>query len=128
MRKNMCFIILLAFLVSLGACSGGDDQYQQSARAFVDLLANEQFEDAVDTFDQTMKSAFPSDKLEEVWTQILDKAGTFQKQLSTRQEEYLQYEIVFVTCQFENGKLDVKVVYNQSKQVAGLFFVPAQKQ
>jgi hypothetical protein len=31
---------------------------------------------------------------------------------------------VFITCEFEKGHLDIKVVYNDKKQVAGLFFVP----
>jgi hypothetical protein len=75
-----------------------------------------------------MAGLISPEKLEELWVELLEKSGTFQKQVSTRRETYLQYEIVYVTCQFDNGKLDVKVVYDQSKQIAGLFFVPTGAQ
>lgn len=127
MRKKAAFIALLVFLTSLFACTAGKDEFEQAASKFVELLAEEQFEDAADTFDETMAGKISPEKLEEIWNQLQDQSGTFQKQLSTRRETYLQYEIAFVTCQFDNGKLDVKVVYNKSKQVAGLFFVPTQK-
>ena len=35
------------------------------------------------------------------------------------------YDVVFVTCQFEQTLLDVKVVFDASGQIAGLFFLPA---
>jgi hypothetical protein len=90
----------------------------------VEQMANEQFKDAVSTFDETMAGLISPEKLEELWGEILEKSGTFQKQLSTRRETFLKYEIVYVTCQFDNGQLDVKVVYDTSKQISGLFFVP----
>jgi dienelactone hydrolase len=37
-----------------------------------------------------------------------------------------EYDGVLVTCQFEKTKLDVKVVFNRSGQVSGLFFVPTK--
>ncbi|MCP5051276.1 MAG: DUF3887 domain-containing protein [bacterium] len=126
MRSKIFFIILLVFLVGLTACKSGDNQFERDARKFVDQLANGQFEEAFGTFDQTMSGALPLEKLEEVWDRLQDQTGNFQKQLSTRRETYTEYEIVFVTCQFDNGKMDVKVVFNQQKQVAGLFFVPTK--
>jgi uncharacterized protein YbgA (DUF1722 family) len=128
MRKRAAFIVLLVFLTSLFACTAGKDEFEQAGSKFVEQLAEEQFEDAANTFDKTMAGLISPEKLEELWDQLLEKTGTFQKQLSTRRETYLQYEIVLVTCQFDNGKLDVKVVYDKSKQVAGLFFVPSRTQ
>jgi hypothetical protein len=128
MRKSTAFITSLVFLVSLFACTAGKDEFEQAGSKFVEQLAEEQFEDAVNTFDETMAGLISPEKLEELWVELLEKSGTFQKQVSTRRETYLQYEIVFVTCQFDNGKLDVKVVYDQSKRIAGLFFVPTGAQ
>ncbi len=125
MIKRASFVVLLVFLISLPACSGGEDEFEQAGRAFVELLADGEFGEAFDTFDETMSEQISEEKLEEIWDDLLDKTGDFQEQLSTRRETYQQYEIVFVTCRFENGKLDVKVVYNQSKEVSGLFFVPS---
>jgi len=128
MRKRAAFITLLVFLISLFACSAGKDEFEQAGSKFVEQLAEERFEDAANTFDETMAGLISPEKLRELWDQLLKQTGTFQTQLSTRRETYLQYEIVFVTCQFDNGKLDVKVVYDKSKQVAGLYFVPTKTQ
>lgn len=128
MRKRAAFIVLLVFLTSLFACTAGKDEFEQAGSKFVELLAEERFEDAASTFDETMAGLISPEELGELWDQRLEQTGTFQKQLSTRRETYLQYEIVFVTCQFDNGKLDVKVVYDKNKQVAGLFFVSSRTQ
>jgi len=76
-------------------------------------------------YDATMKGALPEPKLREAWQTLLQQAGPFQKRLGTRQEAQAGYQIVFVTCQFERATLDIKVVFNAERQVAGLFFVPA---
>lgn len=124
MRNKTIIFSLFAALVGMIAC-GGTSDLEQAAMEFVDRLAEENFTEAVNTFDATMSEALPAEKLEEVWTKLQEQVGTYEKQLSVRKEKYAQYDIVFVTCKFSNAKLDVKVVYNSKKQVAGLFFVPA---
>jgi hypothetical protein len=91
---------------------------------FVHLLAAGQFPAATETFDETMKSALPPEKLQELWQSTVSQIGPFKEQLGSRTEKQADFDIVLVTCQFENGALDVKVVYNTEKQVAGLFFTP----
>jgi dienelactone hydrolase len=34
------------------------------------------------------------------------------------------YEIVFVTCRFESGPVDIKLIYDDERRIAGLWFVP----
>jgi uncharacterized protein len=132
MKYRVKFAILLILLVSVTACSKKEQKapaqtFEQAAQDFVKLLADNDFKAAVKQFDNTMKNALPSGKLKEVWQQIQRQVGAFNSQLSTRQEKYMQYQIVFVTCQFANGQLDTKVVFNKQKKVSGLFFVPVQK-
>ena len=91
---------------------------------FVKLLAAEQFVTAVEHFDETMKNALPVEKLEEAWKFTTSQVGAFKRQMGSRTEKQGEYDTVFVTCEFEKGPLDVKVVYNSERQVAGLFFVP----
>jgi len=91
---------------------------------FVELLATGQFPAATESFDETMKNALPAEKLQELWESTVSQIGPFKKQLASRTEKQADFDIVLVTCQFENGTLDVKVVYNTEKQVAGLFFTP----
>lgn len=96
------------------------------AKEFVELLAKEDFPSAVKRFDATMKTALPSEKLQEAWKSITGQVGPFKRQVSTRIEKAGQYDIVFVTIEFEKSPLDVKVVFNNSQEIAGLSFVPVE--
>jgi hypothetical protein len=97
-----------------------------SGAHLVDLLAKEDFAGAVARFDAKMKEVMPQRVLRNHWQGLLKQAGPFQKQLGTRLEEQQGYQIVFVTCQFERTLLDMKVVLDSKRQVAGLFYVPSQ--
>jgi fermentation-respiration switch protein FrsA (DUF1100 family) len=97
-----------------------------AASKFVGLLVKEDFAGGVAQYDSTMKSALPEPKLRQAWQTLQQQAGAFKKQLRTRVESLGGYQIVFVTCQFEQTDLDVKVVFDARKRIAGLFFVPSQ--
>ena len=96
------------------------------AKAFVDLLARGDFAGATQSFDATMKTAMPPDKLQTTWTQLSNAAGSYVRQISTRTEQSGGFTAVYVTCEFEKTKLDIKVVYNSAKQISGLFFLSSQ--
>jgi hypothetical protein len=96
------------------------------ARNYVTLLVNKQFEDAAKEFDSTMKTALPVSKLKDAWNSAAAPMGQFKEQGAARQEKVMGYDVVFVTCLFEKGKFDVKLVYNKSRQISGLFFVPTR--
>jgi hypothetical protein len=98
------------------------------AKGLVNSLASRDYKKAVENFDETMKKALPAEKLQQVWNSIIAQSGAFIKQLGTRKQEILGHNIIFVTCKFERATLDTKVVFNRDKQIAGLFFVPAQSQ
>ncbi len=91
---------------------------------FVELLVNQQFATASENFDETMKDELPPEKLEEIWKSTVDQIGAFKEQIGTRTEEQSGYNVALVTCEFEQGCLDIKIVHDDTNQVAGLFFVP----
>jgi hypothetical protein len=99
----------------------------EMAKTFVAQMAGGQFEKAVEPFDQTMSQALPAEKLKEVWDGLTKEHGTFQRITETRTDKYLQYEMVFVTCEFQHGMLDAKVVFTSGNKIAGLFFLPSGK-
>jgi len=98
------------------------------AKEFVGLMVKGEFSKAVENFDSVMSKAMPNEKLKEVWQTVVKQAGPFKKQKGTRTETLPKFDIVYVTCQFEKGDLDVKVVFNREKQITGLWFAPAQKE
>jgi dienelactone hydrolase len=106
----------------------GDSSTDRSAAAqeFVDLLVKGDYATAEQKLDATMKAALPASKLEELWGSLQKQAGAFQQQTGTRASREQGYDIVYVTCQFEQMTLDAKVVFDASGLIAGLFFAPAQ--
>ena len=114
--------VISAALITLLACfaltdakgqnESADKNPRQLAQEFVGLLVEGKFDEAVKNFDSTMKTALSADKLKETWNSVINQAGAFQKQLGVRSEEFLDTDIIFVTCQFEKGPLDIKTVYN----------------
>jgi dienelactone hydrolase len=119
MLKTILLIAMLASFVSI------QDDVVNAARSFTELLSKKDFAAAEAQFDDTMKTAMPHGKLEETWTTLLSQAGEFKQQGKARTENRGAYTIVFITCNFEKTKLDVRVVLDQSKHVSGLFFGPA---
>src|SRR5436190_6853925 len=94
------------------------------ATTFVTALSRREFSTAVADFDETMRNVLPADKLKAAWENVETQFGQYQKQTGTRIETRDKLQIVFVTCQFENRLLDVRVVYSAEMKIAGLQFVP----
>ena len=128
--KLRILVLALAAVCLLASCGRQPKMPQSgevtaSAKAFVDLLAKGDFAGATQSFDATMKTAMPPDKLQTTWTQLSNAAGSYVRQISTRTEQSDDLTAVYVTCEFEKTKLDIKVVYNSAKQISGLLFLPS---
>jgi len=111
--------------------AGGDDLSGEQisiAREFVDLLVEEKFEQAAEYFDGNMRAGLPIEKLSQLWNSLYNQMGGFKSQLGVRTAIISEYDVVFITCEFDNGTLDIKVVLNSAGQVAGLFFLPPENQ
>ncbi len=129
-QSNLTLVAALSLLVifSQSVASGEEpSQHVEMAKTFVDQMAKGQFEKAVEPFDQTMSQALPAEKLKEIWDGLIKENGGFQRSTETRSEKILKYDVVFVTCEFERGMLDAKVVFNTQSKISGLFFVPSGK-
>ena len=122
-----CAFILSVVLITISIAGCGKKQDETAlAKHFVDLLAKSDFSGATENFDGTMKAAMPPENLQQLWDQVIAHAGSFKKQTATRVEESAPNKSVFVTCQFERATLDIKVVFNDKKQISGLWMVPSQ--
>ena len=99
---------------------------EKVAKEFVILLTQGKFQDATAVFDKDMKAALPPEKLATLWKDQQTALGNYQKIIGTRVENYQQFRIVYVTCQFQKQSVDVKVVVDNANKIAGLFFVPTQ--
>jgi dienelactone hydrolase len=101
------------------------DERVEKAKDFVSQMAAGGFDKAVEPFDATMSRVLPASKLQEIWSRVIEQYGALCQATDTRTEKVQQYTLVFVTCEFERGKLDAKVVFNTEGEIGGLFFVPS---
>ncbi|MBA7542127.1 hypothetical protein ES705_34446 [subsurface metagenome] len=95
------------------------------ARDFIVMLVEKEFVNASKEFGDKMNKELPTDRLREMWTTIIiNEVGAFKKILGFRQAKEQNYDIVYVTCQFTDAKIVIKVVYDKNRKVAGLWFLP----
>src|SRR3989442_7172515 len=121
--------LLLSVLLAAGPAEAAEPkapavELEAIAKKFLDRLAAGDFATAVKSFDPTMTAALPPDKLAEVWKSLNAQAGLFQRQTGVRAAKESKYQVIFVVCKFEKAVLEAKVVFDDSKRIAGLFFVP----
>jgi hypothetical protein len=95
---------------------------EKSARAFIALLVDDDFDKATKSFDDTMKKEMPASKIRKIWTELIAQLGPFKNQGKIRQEKKDEYEIVFVLCTFARGSIDVQITFDADKKIAGLYF------
>lgn len=124
-------MILLAFVSS---CVSGpepdsrnDDRYVESARQFVGYLEDGRYAKAEKTFDKTMKSLMPEEKIEETWNSVIAQVGGFIRILDINTSIVDEYYAVTVTSEFDAMNLDIRVVYDARGRVSGLWFAAAKK-
>ena len=116
----ICFVA--AALHAQQPAAAAQDSAIMRAKAFVDLLSTRQNAACVEYFDSTMKAVMPVGKVGEAWDSVLVRMGPFKKQVRAWSQRYRIYDIVFVTCLFEKDSADVRVVLDEKRRVAGLFF------
>lgn len=95
------------------------------ARDLVDSLVREDFESVMHGFDSDVLEYFSIDKLAEAWQMTIDQFGPYVKQIDARTERFWKFTAVFVTCEFAKSKLDIKVTFNRSGTISGLWFLKA---
>lgn len=96
------------------------------ALAFVENLRTGKHAEANKTFSPIMAKAMPANQLADVWPELEKAFGKMEKVVRTTHEVKGKYDIVYVTCKFEKGSRDLKVVYDKDDKVSGLFVVESR--
>jgi dienelactone hydrolase len=78
-------------------------------------------------FDDAMNKAVPTDAaVGQMWSGIIAKAGKLEKVVEQTEVEKGGYHVVLVTCRFALSPMDVKLVFDKDRHIAGFFIVPTQ--
>jgi dienelactone hydrolase len=121
--KQLTPILLFFLICMMGGCAkSASSSLTTAATKFVTQLEKGEFAAAEDNFHPQMKSALPPDKLRDLWNSLNSQYGAFKGQAGTRQEKQGSYDIVYVTCEFEKSKMDIKIVFVNGT-IGGLWIV-----
>ncbi|HSH15551.1 MAG TPA: alpha/beta fold hydrolase [Verrucomicrobiae bacterium] len=99
----------------------------QRAEQFVEALAAGDFASGHANFDATVARQMSAEKLQATWAALQMQAGKFLQHHGTREESHAPYAITHVTCEFAKAWIDVRMVFNQTGQIAGLQFLPTRR-
>jgi hypothetical protein len=97
---------------------------EASARAITDLLRQHQFKEVSTRFNDQMKERMPADRLEASWMHVMMHLGPFKNIRVARKDP--EFDRVDVRCVFENGPMIVRIAFDPSGKIAGLWMLPAE--
>lgn len=128
MSKRVAVLVItyaLAIVAESAPAQNADEaNLETHARQFVEQLNAAEYDQAVKGFDATMTRVMPPDKLRDAWRSLPPRAGEFQEITEVTIEKQGKFDIAVVTCRFEKGNLDAKVVYDTERKISGLWFSP----
>jgi hypothetical protein len=104
--------------------SGRNDARLAIARQIMDDLANDRMNSVCKRFSLELRDALPEDGLEMAWGQLVQKSGLFQKQLSQTTLEAHGISVYVSKSQFENSKVELRLMFNESDQVTRISITP----
>ena len=130
------FLSIITFIIivigtALTGCISEEEPEEQDiedvAIQTIGFLSTGKFNQAYELFNETVTDQMPVQQLEEIWSALLTQYGEFEKIVSTRVDEELGFDVVYVTCNFSMlGLLDIKMVFDEEKKIAGFQFVPTE--
>ena len=95
------------------------------AQTFINQLVQGDFSGATSRFTDTMKSAAPADKLQQIWQQLTTQLGAFKQQTQAKAVVQSGITSVYVTCEFANSTVDLQVTFNAQLQISGFHVAAA---
>jgi hypothetical protein len=102
------------------------ESMEASAKALTDLLRQNSFDLLSSRFNDRMKTAMPRERLEASWSHVILHLGQFKSVKLARKDPEL--DLVDVRCEFEHGEATVRVAFDASGKVSGLWMLPAQSE
>ena len=99
---------------------------EQLARQFIGYLAEEQFTKATAMFSPRVLEKIQEAQVTTIWGQVQQQAGAFKEVVNVEVKEAGVFQQTTSLCQFEKSYLNIRLAFDESGQVAGIFFTPAE--
>jgi len=131
MPRRLIVITLLLGLVGLGGgCARRQAVRPESeevlALELLDHLCRGEYSEATRMFDPVLRARLPAPQLESVWQGLAAQLGSLTSLDQTQTARSDGHTVIIVPMQFEAAVVNARVVFDERKQIAGLWFAPAQ--
>lgn len=93
-------------------------------KAFVDLMAKEDFAGANKMLDASIQKLLSAEQLSKVWKMLPVQFGPYQKQLGAKHEPSGVNELVIVNCEFQRSPMDFRFIFNGSGGMVSVRVLP----
>lgn len=96
----------------------------QTSMQFLENLSNQNFEANKKYMAKLYATNDFAEKLSNSWRYQIDRLGTYQNLKKTKYDYFRDYEIVYLTCQFEKSDYTIKLVFNNKHEITDIYFIP----
>lgn len=97
---------------------------EKAVALLADLVAG-RFADVRRDFDARMAAELPTDKIVDVWSQVVGMIGAYERMGEPAALRLGKYTVVNVPLYCEAGELTGRVSFSDDGSVSGLFLLPA---
>lgn len=91
------------------------------ARALLELLAGEQYEEFVAGGDETMKTKFSAAQARQLWASLVFQHGEYEAEESAELTRVREYDSVRFTLRFARARQQLRIVLDQRGRLSGLW-------
>jgi len=125
--KYFLSILFFNLIILLSANSQDYNEQKEITKKVIGFFISGQYADIHGLFDDQMKLAISSQRLEKIWNSLPIQCGKFLAPGDVIVTEMQEMIVVNQLLDFENVDLDIRLALNSNNQISGLFFVPPVK-
>ncbi len=128
MRLQIAFLmaLLIMFPATSSAIQDENNDLIEFAEGLLELLVEEDFDSFAAHFDEQMSEALSVEQLAQTWQGLQIQVGKFKGKIEEQTLTQQGYDIVIFLCEFENANINIQLVFNEEREISGLFFRPAE--
>jgi len=122
------YVIIFSNLFPLFSVKAQDySEQKEITKKVIGYFKSGQFSEIHELFDDRMKTAITTERLNEIWKNLPLQCGEYIEDGEAIASEVQGLVVVNHLLDFENIDLDLRLAFNPENQVSGLFFVPPIK-
>jgi len=122
MKKAILSILLL--LVTTASFSQGMLNLFGRANDFFQLMEQQKFTEAHNSFDSTLKAKVPIPELQKLWGELDKRYGKFESAAAVQGKAQGEYFAVTVDAKFVNDTQSFILAFNKAEKMVGFFLKP----